>query len=477
MINEIIKSFPNGLPLGNITSQLFANVYLNELDQFIKHKLKIKYYICYCDDFIILSTDEAYLRSLILKINCFLNNNLKLSLHPDKISLRRYYKGADFLGYVSFPYFKILRVKTKKRIIRNIKKKETEFKNGKIAKKVFNQTVQSYLGTLKHCNGYKIKKDVFSKFLGMIYFIYGEDSYRSKQKLKEVIEGYKKVHKSGLNLICFDATEKEFDDFTENLRSNSIFNEKKLIILKNVFSNIKFQEKLLENIKKINGSKDIIVIYEPSKVDQRIKLFKSLKNSVKCQEFSLLTGLLLKKWAIQEFNKYKTKISPYVIDVFLSYVGNDLWKMENEIKKISHFKNGQEVKIEDIELQVKSKTENDIFKTIEALASKDKKQAIKYLQKHLEVGDNILYIFSMIAYQFRNLMILKQLQDKNFSYDIIVKKSGLHPFVVKKSIYMTNKFSIEQLKEIYKKILKIDFEIKTGKIDPEVALEIFVAKI
>lgn len=156
LVEKIIKSFPKGLPLGNITSQLFANVYLNELDQFIKHKLKIKYYIRYCDDFVILSRDKIYLENLVHKINEFLKNNLKLSLHPDKISIGGYYKGIDFLGYVSFPYFKILRVKTKKRIVKRIKKlidigSRTNFE----------QTIQSYLGILKHCNSYKIKDDLF----------------------------------------------------------------------------------------------------------------------------------------------------------------------------------------------------------------------------------------------------------------------------------------------------------------------------
>lgn len=142
LIDNIIKSFSKGLPLGNITSQLFANIYLNELDKFVKYTLKLKYYIRYCDDFIILDTNKLYLEDLIIEIDNFLENNLKLNLHPSKTIIKKYRQGIDFLGYVSFPHFRILRAKTKKRMF----------------KKLNCKNLQSYLGILKHCNGYKIKK-------------------------------------------------------------------------------------------------------------------------------------------------------------------------------------------------------------------------------------------------------------------------------------------------------------------------------
>ena len=88
----------------------------------------------------------------------------------------------------------------------------------------------------------------------MIYFIYGEDSYRSKRKLAEIILSYKKIHKSGLNLIYIDAEKENFKDFYSNFKITPMFAEKKLIILKNVFINKKFQEDLLEGIKKIKNS-------------------------------------------------------------------------------------------------------------------------------------------------------------------------------------------------------------------------------
>ena len=130
----------------------------------------------------------------------------------------------------------------------------------------------------------------------MIYFIFGEDSYRSKNKLEEIVNGYKKVHKSGLNLIYVDAKQTSFEDFYCNFKITSMFAEKKLIVLKNVFESKEFQEDFLEEIKNIEGLKDIVIVYESSSADKRIKIFKSLEKIAKCQEFEFLSPISLRKW-------------------------------------------------------------------------------------------------------------------------------------------------------------------------------------
>lgn len=160
LIGKIIQSFPVGLPLGNATSQIFANIYLNELDQFAKHSLKEKYYLRYCDDFIFLSESENHLSDLVCKINNFLKSELKLNLHPNKIIIRKFRQGIDFLGYVTLPYHKVLRTKTKRRIFKKLKSKRQDLESGIISEESFGQSLQSYLGVLSHCNGWKIQKKI-----------------------------------------------------------------------------------------------------------------------------------------------------------------------------------------------------------------------------------------------------------------------------------------------------------------------------
>jgi len=160
ILNSFSKTSGNGLPLGNVTSQIFANIYLNELDQYLKHCLKVKYYLRYCDDFVILDSDPHYLLELAFKINEFLEEYLDLSLHPSKVILRKYRQGIDFLGYVVLPYHRVVRTKTRKRAIRRIADIKDGFESGFISEESFRQSLNSYCGMLRHCNGYELETEM-----------------------------------------------------------------------------------------------------------------------------------------------------------------------------------------------------------------------------------------------------------------------------------------------------------------------------
>lgn len=155
LLTEVIESFPGGIPLGNLTSQIFANIYLDRLDQFIKSELKIKYYLRYADDFIMLANDRKYLEDLIDPIKIFLFDHLKLELHPEKVIFRKLDWGIDFLGYVVLPHYRLPRTKTKRRVFRKLELG--------IMSKNFNQSWQSYLGYLSHADSYKIVQDLKSR--------------------------------------------------------------------------------------------------------------------------------------------------------------------------------------------------------------------------------------------------------------------------------------------------------------------------
>ena len=142
-----------GLPLGNLTSQLLVNIYMNEFDQFMKRELKVKYYIRYADDFVILQNDKTELENLLPKISKFLSESLKLSLHPDKVFIKTIASGVDFLGWVHFPEHRVLRTTTKRRMLKNLQENPKK------------ESRQSYLGMLKHGNSYKLSKKVDSYIL------------------------------------------------------------------------------------------------------------------------------------------------------------------------------------------------------------------------------------------------------------------------------------------------------------------------
>ncbi len=154
----------HGIPIGNLTSQLFANIYMNEFDQFVKHKLKVKYYCRYTDDFVIVSDNTEYLQKLLPAIQEFLENNLKLKLHPNKVSIRKVRRGIDFLGYVILPHRRQLRTKTKKRIFKKLKRRVTEFKSGLIDDTTLKQSLNSFLGVLSHADTYELKQKLLNQY-------------------------------------------------------------------------------------------------------------------------------------------------------------------------------------------------------------------------------------------------------------------------------------------------------------------------
>lgn len=157
-----------GLPIGNLTSQLFGNIYMNEFDYWIKKELGIKYYGRYVDDFILIHKNKHYLKSLIVKIKNHLKQELKLTLHPDKIYLQHYSKGVKYLGAVIKPFRIYISNRTKGNFFNAIEKQNQIIVNHKPSReeqRAFQSSMNSYLGIMKHHKSFKLRKKLISKNL------------------------------------------------------------------------------------------------------------------------------------------------------------------------------------------------------------------------------------------------------------------------------------------------------------------------
>lgn len=147
IIGSFAKSPGKGLPLGSLTSQLFANIYLHELDRFVKHSLRRTWYLRYCDDFVVLDRSRQHLLAVVPQIQSFLKTRLRLDIHPRKINVRSWNQGIDFVGYVHLPRCTVLRTKTERRMLRKL--------NGK--------NLSSYLGLCKHADTFELRQMMLSK--------------------------------------------------------------------------------------------------------------------------------------------------------------------------------------------------------------------------------------------------------------------------------------------------------------------------
>ena len=152
---SLFCSGDNGLSIGNLTSQFFANVYLNLLDHFLVEELGFKYYVRYVDDFVIIGSSQNKLRSLVSVIDNFLQSRLGLRLHPKKIFLQETRKGADFLGY----YVRPSHILVCQKVVRRFKNKLSSNidENGFLSMSQI-PMIQSYLGHLSHANSWNLRR-------------------------------------------------------------------------------------------------------------------------------------------------------------------------------------------------------------------------------------------------------------------------------------------------------------------------------
>ena len=310
----------------------------------------------------------------------------------------------------------------------------------------------------------------------MIIFLYGEDDYSSRQKLNEIINKYKAKHKTCLNFIMIDFSEQDFDKLKTAAETSPMFKEKKLIVLMNAFrKSASWQKELAGYLKEKKTEKDgdiMMVFYEKQTPDKRVELFKFLtKKPNTSQEFKNLGGAKLENWIKQEVEKNNGKIEIMAVKKLAMFVGANLWQMKNEVEKLIAFRGDDAIKIEDIDVLVKAKIEPNIFETVDALSKRDKKEVLRLLHQHLSRGEKTEYLMAMFIRQFRNLLIIKDLIEKGIPYYGLAQKTGLHPFVVKKTFEQANNFTLENLKKIYNKLLDLEIAVKTGRTDSKTALD------
>lgn len=325
----------------------------------------------------------------------------------------------------------------------------------------------------------------------MLIFLYGEEIFRLSEKVSEIKNKYLANNKSGSLPIIInfldDIRKPNFGDISQAIDSQGLFSEKQLVIIRNIFrdGSKEITEKCLDFLKKnkgISASRDIVLVFEEGSLPKaKDKLFSYLEKNAKKQKFENLSYAELSRWITERIKKInpQTKITPAAIGQLITYVGNDLFQLNNEIEKLAAYKSQGGIETADVENLVKAKIDTNIFETVEELANRNKKKALRYFHNQIEAGADPYYILSMYVYQFRNLLKISEYYQPERSlnqYDIS-KKTGLHPFVVQKGLVQLKNLTLDKLKSIYQKLQIIDQETKTGKADIVLALDMFIAEI
>jgi DNA polymerase III subunit delta len=330
----------------------------------------------------------------------------------------------------------------------------------------------------------------------MIFFLYGPDTFRSRQKLKEIKAKFiREIDKSALNIETLDGEKLNVPDLEKALFTPAFLAKKRLVIVENLLSKNKgkiIQNEVLEILEKNDLADVILVFWESGLDDSKAKkskakkpgkrslgLFTYLAKEELAQKFGLLDEYGTHQWAAGEFKKRGGKIQPQALKLLTDLVGNDLWQLSGEIDKLLAFTRGGEITAAHVGQLVKIKLDEDTFKLTDALAQKNKKVALKLISDQLKNGVTAVELLTLIIWQFKNLLIVKSFMAENgagYPPTRLTYQLGLHPFVVKKAMAMARNYQLDNLKNIYRHLLGIDYKIKTSQINAEVLFDLLVVK-
>ena len=351
----------------------------------------------------------------------------------------------------------------------------------------------------------------------MIIFLYGQDDFRSQQKLKEIETKFiKEVDNSANSLTKIDGQVSDIKKISDTLSARSLLTNRRMIIIENIFLNkgkTIFTE-ILDYLKKIkaDSEKDIIIVIRETSIKtgktgkQAVtvnsigkekpllkkpqSLFAYLNKQKFSQEFKTLANTELINWIKKQVASQGANISNQTAQTLISLIGNNLWQINNELNKLVNYKIGLEpimipggnsinknIEVADIEKLTKGKFDENIFALTDAISNKNKTLAIKLLDEQYAAGLTDSYLLSMFIRQFKILLQIRQALDSGLTSRKITSELKLHPFVIQKGISQVRNFNLLRLKNILTKLVTIDSNIKNGRSNGKTMLNLLIAKI
>lgn len=321
----------------------------------------------------------------------------------------------------------------------------------------------------------------------MLFLLYGEDNFRSKEKLFQLRKAFSEKNPSS-EIIHFDFSEKQqnHSGFLESFSTNGLFSQKKMLVAMNFMKNVPAEQQrgALEKLKGVEsaetGNDLAIIFWEEGNPKKNLSLWKYLSLKSKKQQFDLLDPRGLERWAADYLkNNYPEIVfENRALSLFVSNIGSDLHLLKNELEKLANFKNSGEISEADVDMMVKSHMQSNIFRATEALLAGNKKNALKLFHGQIESGVDPFYVLAMYTHQIRVfLKISSCLESQNVIASNISRETGLHPFVVQKSLPQARKTGQIKLKILFSALQKIDLDSKTGRVDVRLALDKFIAEI
>lgn len=302
----------------------------------------------------------------------------------------------------------------------------------------------------------------------MIKLFFGQNSFGVKKALEDKFAGSKDSE-----ITIFE--EGDLSELLLNMTSQSFFSGKRIFVLKNVLKNYPEKEQpLIDNLKKLLNGTDVFFTEEND--PKKSSLFKFVKQNGEIEECAGLKNFDLVKYIKKRVTEEGGDIAPLAAERLATYVGSDLWQLDEEIKKLVLYKkDGPEIEpiqTADVDELVKATFEANIFALLDAIAGGNKQKSTELLNNFLESGENEIYILTMIAKQFKNIAMAKF--EAGINEKSLAEKAGIHPFVAKKSFWQARNLDKSEIVEVYEKLVDADLKLKSGFEPKQVLLRLIV---
>lgn len=308
----------------------------------------------------------------------------------------------------------------------------------------------------------------------MVYFLYGTDTFRSRRKLNEIIAKFKEKQGSDVNFQRFCAPHFSAGQFLDAVQSVGFFSSKRLVVVEKLLSegSRELQQDVAESLAQI--PEEVLVVFWEEGTPEKSPLYPLLCQPKVSQEFATLDQSELEKWILEEANRLGCLIEPEAVCRLAEISLGDLWLVSTELEKLACLRAGLKITAADISKTFAHKKQIKIFELTDALVQKKVKIALESLHRLLDQGESEQRIISMLSYQLRNMAIIKDLLERKYTPRQIAQISKLHSFQIKKITAGLQLFTLDEIRNLYEKLLELDYLIKTGRVEATLGLEKFL---
>lgn len=322
----------------------------------------------------------------------------------------------------------------------------------------------------------------------MIIFLYGPDSYRSREKLKNLKNKFiNEIDQSGDSITVMDGEKISLEKLNEYYAASSLFSSKRMVVVENISLNksLNIQNSILDYIKQREDDENIIIFWDETAGEKmgKNKLFNYLSKLKFAEKFNNLNDAELKKWIKDEAAEAGLSVDNQAISILMAYFEKNMWQLKNEINKLIHFKlagakDGDKIiNKNDVNNICRGKTDENIFALTDAISNKDKALALELFEKELEKGVSGEYLLYMISRQFKILLQLKDALESGMTINEIKKQFKMHPYVIQKALQQAKNFNFQILKSLNEGLIRVEKAIKSGKADVSLALSVIISRI